>query len=393
MSSGLTKIFLHLGYEKTGTTATQNLLTVANPHLAEMGVFYPVRRNIEDALKGKGTSGNIRAKEPVAPQLLKAVRENPGYSTYIFSSEIVFWEIADQIPVVHNQISPEYDLSVVISVREPLEMLQSYYGQEIKRNGYFGEIEGFVDGKQHLIHASDIVAVCSDLGITVKLFNYSVAKRDISKCLLEYFGIPQALVDHWEKQIPAIMNRSLTYEERNLIKSANKVLGKEYGRRLSDALVVGFSEIASEPPEIPKTISEKVVQKNIDAAAFINQYLSPKNQISLQTIKRAGDLEHTRFTTAQWDAVFETLAEDIEHLRQSRLEIERVQHENVQLQKEARSLKKKIEHLGSKVNELKSEKLKIFRKNNQLQAERDHAYRYPWKYLRSALKQRFPSDK
>ena len=82
-----TKLFLHIGHGKTGTSAIQSSLAIASERLAALGIEYPIDTKLRDrASQLEITSGNWKPKSETSltDQLLEITRRNKKNSTIIF---------------------------------------------------------------------------------------------------------------------------------------------------------------------------------------------------------------------------------------------------------------------------------------------------------------------
>ncbi|MEP1354522.1 MAG: hypothetical protein ABJK75_10935 [Tateyamaria sp.] len=358
------KIILHIGHGKTGTTATQNLLTVYSAELQEVGITYSVSAKLAElASKGKIQSGNfpywrVEDFSKLKKYIENTLIDNPNSETLLFSSEIVFSTIADLLPLLHQEYSTEFDFLVVMAVREPLEMLQSHYSQAIKRGGFYGGIMEIAERERHLVTAANIVNVCKRLSVDLKILNYSALGYAINPSLMAAFGVPQSIVKNMHQAERKTANRSLTAQERGMIKSINLFFGAQVGSKCSDALVENLGEIPSEPVETPADAIARVVALNADAADVVNGWLAPNDRLKLQSKADAPSGEHALLCKEQFDSVFEVLGNSLPAAG------DQLQHEKEQLQRE----------------------------KEQLQRSLMRAYRYPWKYFRKAWRLRFSKE-
>ena len=132
-----TKLFLHIGHGKTGTSAIQSSLAIASEKLAALGIEYPINAKLRDrASQLEITSGNWKPKSEtsLAEQLLEITRKNKNNSTIILSSESLFWLVPDLL-CRKSDWEDFIDLHIIMAVREVEEMLSSEYQQLVKRHG------------------------------------------------------------------------------------------------------------------------------------------------------------------------------------------------------------------------------------------------------------------
>lgn len=312
------KVFLHIGHGKTGTTATQNLLTLKAPELRARGICYPEVRARSEAEEGRITSGNLGFRDSAEPwvrdRILRAMADAPGCPAYVFSNEVVFWSILPQLPAL-AELSARCDLTVVLVLREPVDMLKSVYSQMIKRGGFTGALEDLLERESHLNHALRVVEACEALGIGIGLLNYSVLGHAIAPRLFALFGAEGLLDAATDPPALRTANRSLTLEERRIVKALNRTFGAEMGARCSDALVERLPRIAAEPPEISPELEARIVEKNREAAEALNRRLPAGDAIRLAASGGVSEAAAARLSAAQLDVILGTLHFEMEKLR------------------------------------------------------------------------------
>ena len=81
-----TKLFLHIGHGKTGTSAIQSSLAIASDNLRSRGINYPIGSTLRDrASRLEITSGNWEPKPDISlsDQLLSIAEQNQDDSVII----------------------------------------------------------------------------------------------------------------------------------------------------------------------------------------------------------------------------------------------------------------------------------------------------------------------
>ena len=106
-----TKLFLHIGHGKTGTSAIQSALAIASEELAKRGISYPIQPSLRDrASRLEITSGNWQPNPEISlsDQLLEIEKKNQNNSKIVLSSESLFWLIPDLIQRKNILINFQY---------------------------------------------------------------------------------------------------------------------------------------------------------------------------------------------------------------------------------------------------------------------------------------------
>lgn len=239
------KVILHIGHGKTGTSAIQSFLATNADRLERVGVRYPSHDSFEAAKKGGISSGNCSSDATQAFQKIKQELKNTDGRTLLFSSEFLF----NQREVVCSLIEGlkgNVEFEILMFVRNPLEMINSVYHQSVKRSGEVRSFEEVAIGERHLLEAVDWHQALGALGVRVKTFNYSKRKTTVVPTFLEALGCEAVLEDSAATASQnRTVNRSLSFTELKLVRMANREFGALFGMKLSDRLVETSPDVKS----------------------------------------------------------------------------------------------------------------------------------------------------
>ena len=182
-----TKLFLHIGHGKTGTSAIQSSLAIASERLAALGIEYPIDTELRDrASQLEITSGNWKPKSETSltDQLLEITRRNKKNSTIILSSESLFWLVPDLLSR-RSDWGDFIDLHIIMAVREVEEMLSSEYQQLVKRHGNSMLLRQFIRTRNfvssHHAKAAEIIDLMS-----TQNFQYNYQLLEAQKRYIEF---------------------------------------------------------------------------------------------------------------------------------------------------------------------------------------------------------------
>lgn len=268
------KVYLHIGHGKTGTSAVQSVLAREHQRLAEQGILYPYHSNFERAARGHISCGNLElspAQGDWIDGITTVLMKDSSPLTYVFSSEWMFWhldELIDRLPSIRT----DYEPIILLSVRNPLDMLASEYQQSVKRGGYSGSFSEFARSREfqcvHTLRAAALVRRMDQSLLSYRLFNYSALSSQIVPAILEAMTIDKGLYND-----VGIVNRSLSGSELLAVRVVNSLMGKNAGMRLSDALVNDLPGIAAEYPALSPEVSAEISKNMTDAVDVLNQRL------------------------------------------------------------------------------------------------------------------------
>ena len=281
-----TKLFLHIGHGKTGTSAIQSALAIASDDLAKRGINYPIQQSLRDrASRLEITSGNWEPIPEVSltDQLLEIAKSNYNNSTIVLSSESLFWLIPELIQK-KSTWGAHVDLHIILAVREIEEMLSSEYQQRVKRHGDAMPLEQFLKARHfvssHHAKAAEVIELMTQSKITNTIINYSEHKRDISKLIFKLIGAENLYPS--SQMTGAIINRSMSRKELEILITINALYFSRFpwiSTRISDALIKNQPKLEAQQCKIAKQQLQKVYDKNDPYLRTINAFLDSKEQL------------------------------------------------------------------------------------------------------------------
>ena len=292
-----TKLFLHIGHGKTGTSAIQSSLAIASDNLRGKGINYPIGSTLRDrASRLEITSGNWEPKPDISlsDQLLSIAEQNQDDSAIILSSESLFWLIPELIKN-KSQWENQLDLHIILAVREIEEMLSSEYQQRVKRHGDAMPLEQFIRARHfvssHHEKAAEVIGLMSQENITNTIINYSQHKKDISQVIFKLIGAEELYPA--EQMSGAIINRSLSAKELEILITINALYYNKYpwiSTKISDALIKKQPKIEAQQCKISRQQLEKIYERNDHYLKTINACLEPSEQLtSASTLNQRKD--------------------------------------------------------------------------------------------------------
>ena len=282
-----TKLFLHIGHGKTGTSAIQSALAIASEDLAKRGINYPIQQALRDrASRLEITSGNWEPTSEVSltNQLLEIAKSNYKNSKIILSSESLFWLVPE---LIQNKSTWEthIDLHIILAVREIEEMLSSEYQQRVKRHGDAMPLEQFLRARHfvssHHAKAAEVIELIAQSNITNTIINYSEHKRDISQLIFKLIGAEDLYPT--SQMAGAIINRSMSRKELEILITINALYYNRFpwiSTRISDALIKNQPKLEAQQCKIAKQQLQKVYETNDPYLQTINAFLDSKEQLT-----------------------------------------------------------------------------------------------------------------
>jgi hypothetical protein len=297
-----TKLVLHIGHGKTGTSAIQSALAIASEDLSRRGITYPIQQSLRDrASRLEITSGNWdpTPNTSLTNQLINISKNNKDNSIIVLSSESLFWLIPKLLKDKSSWDS-YIDIHIILAVREIEEMLSSEYQQRVKRHGDSMPLEQFLRARHfvssHHAKASEIIESMSQLNITNTIINYSKHKKDISQLIFKLIGAEELYPA--DTMAGAIINRSLSRKELEIMITINALYFERFpwiSAKISDALIKNQPKLEAQQCKIAKQQLRTVYEKNDNYLQIINSCLEPTEQLkSLLCLSHEASEDHTQ---------------------------------------------------------------------------------------------------
>ena len=282
-----TKIVLHAGHGKTGTSAIQSALAISADALLKSNISYPIDPNERQrAARFEITSGNWKHNPSISlsEQCIQLAADNKAGHTIVLSSESLFWHLSDFISQ-KEQWDQFVEIHVILAVRELEEMLSSEYQQRVKRHGESKPFEQFLK-RRHFISshhkkAAEVLTQLSQNNIPITLINYSKHKQTISRRVFEAIGCGEHFPA--EQMNDLVINRSLSQKELQMLMMINALYYDQFpwiSARLSDALAKNLPNTETQRSRISAKSLEKLYLKNDEYLQIINSHLSAEEPLT-----------------------------------------------------------------------------------------------------------------
>ncbi|ACK69981.1 hypothetical protein PCC7424_1541 [Gloeothece citriformis PCC 7424] len=243
----MTKLYLHIGTPKTGTTSIQHFLTVKREELLEQGFLYPVSGTINHEPGKLMNHDKLYAaiqhklNLPVSNRIYKQAEwrqsletewnrfhseiESHSRENVVISAESFSGLTIDGIKLIQENLS-KYEVKIIVYIRKQDDLLQSLYNQLVKIGMYGHDVHKFIiDKKPSYIYYYDFIESWANLfgkdNIRVRVFE----KQQFKKGLLEDFmeAIDLKTYNNYSKNI-SLVNDSPTTETTKLMMILNDLL-------------------------------------------------------------------------------------------------------------------------------------------------------------------------
>jgi hypothetical protein len=304
-------ITMHIGHDKTGSSAIQSALALNENLLRDCGLEYLQDGSFEDAARGHISSGN-RAAFRSAPEFRAEI-------DYLFSGEAFVKDVIAENDIWKKMVKNRSGISkVIIYTRDLFGHFFSQWGQSIKRGGSSKGADIYAKSYDVYPKLVRVIDKLEAQGIPFELYNYSKHQHDIVGHFMQVL-LPNdyAAILAQIEPVSAPVNRSLSLAEYELQKHFNRHYGKMSSRFVSDALVNRLPNIASEKPVLDQATIERVVENNRAGAERLNGILPEGQKLDLEvSVKPTSSSQDTLFgfSAEQLGVVAESVCQKMEQL-------------------------------------------------------------------------------
>ena len=285
------RLKLHIGHGKTGSSYLQSWFACNSELLLEeFGIFYPGEH--QNAEKGHFSMGNRHELDDFIStnRPRRWIRKHLQFSEKKFSLNSLFFSfegLTRKFSLYRNKLVRRAellgisDIDVLLIVRDPLDHACSVYNQMVKRHGYFGSLDEWLETynfTDHLLQTIQELSENTDLW-NLRIEHYDKVSTSLSDLAINWLNTPPS---SFYNQTPnSIVNRSLTYDELCLMRIVNKKLSVDKSRLLGERLVNQFPESISFNPQPSANSAKRFVDKWNEKVEIINSLIPRGAQLQL----------------------------------------------------------------------------------------------------------------
>lgn len=306
------KLFLHIGHGKTGSSFLQSWLA-ANADLitSRTSLIYPLSAPgdaITDprALQGRFSQGNgalldSLLKQRDRPERLRRWVRSLAQERSLIGSDLnglvfSFEGWAKQFDAMVEALMALADVwevecvEVFLVVRDPLEHACSVYSQVVKRHGYTGSLDQWLQTyafPNRLLRALKAMASAGSR-LRLRAIHYGRQRQHLVRECQSWLGLDP--VDTWLSPQTQRVNRSLTLNELELMRVLNS--------RIGDAAAVVGEHLVDRLPDLVAAVikpSDQIVdfflRRWAEPVHLINTYLPASAHLQLLELASSGHSE------------------------------------------------------------------------------------------------------
>jgi len=306
-------LFLHIGHDKTGSTALQTSFTASRASLLDKGVNYPATGddawevNHDEMVPCGNARQLLQSKDSFSRQLTTITDKQ---SSVLFSSELLFENLSSlgDLSFIKNAATAAgfHDVSILLFIRNPLPHGVSVWQQRVK--GWQGEVTSLdewisnkYDTPRKVCDTLKSFAQTPEIKLSIRL--YDTVHSNLHRECEHWLGLPEGtLVVH-----SARTNRSLTASEAELQRCLNQRLGPS-GKMFGFRLVNRLPDLPADFP-VPSRIAQQECLKQLrPALEEVNKVLPLDQQYSLTLLSVENAGTSYSFNREQIDIIAEGIA-------------------------------------------------------------------------------------
>ena len=245
----MSKLLLHIGHPKTGSTAIQVACARSASQLADEGIVYPDHVSTELALAGHFAGGNVTRNHLIGSYEKVQSAVGPNKSIF-YSCEGLFDDLAEPSCQIAELKNIGTDISVLMFVRNPVEYALSFYQQKIKEGVYTGSADDFLSEFEQVGQTEIVLNHLDTLAIPLTLHSFDDKRDQVIELTELWLGVPELTLERLDG---TTVNRSPTRAEQTFLGGLSARLGPSGSDHIGHALVNELPDIASELPSLSKT--------------------------------------------------------------------------------------------------------------------------------------------
>lgn len=328
------EIVVHIGHNKTGSSAIQTLLSRNRNRLAEFGVEYPHQASLDAAARGEVSAGN--------PEAFKSFSGNAS-GRVLFSSETFL----NRVDTKRNFVDVLNDLpgkkKIICFTRDLVAHFASTYGQYIKRKAGTDTSRSFVSQYEVFAKLERTIRAANNAGHEMVLANYSRHNSDLEVLFMELIlGEKAAEFLQGANRFEGVVNRSLTSGELEFQRQFNRHSDHKTSGYISDVLVNALPAIEADRITIDHQTYDALVEKTRTPISFINEHLPVDEQINVEAtdqVREADDAKRLYFNRDQIDVLVASIAEQMKSRSIRQTEIQALRDVAVKIEAAAPELR------------------------------------------------------
>lgn len=267
----MSTLWLHIGHDKTGSSALQRALALRHPALAAQGIAYPLcRPHRVLARMGQAGTGN---GDVLLGRRLPACAAGPR--GVLFSHEGIFTALAEDFDTTVQQITRARAalglerIKILLFIRNPVAHAGSLYQQEVRHRGLTEGADAYFARYTRCETVWQVLRrlqACGDMDVRVE--NYSHVKERLGAVMADWLDLG---ADVLATDTGARINRGCTSAELSALRHLN-ACAPQATPLAARALRLLRPHAHAARVVAGYAAQEQLWRNNADAMALVNRY-------------------------------------------------------------------------------------------------------------------------
>lgn len=304
----MTKLYLHIGHPKTGSSALQVSFARSMQTLRKWEIYYPEHRSTRMAQSGMFTAGNLN-RVKLFESYYEHCAEFPDAKAIFYSCEGLFDDLDQPESQVLRLAEAGVEIKLLMFLRNPVEFALSFYQQKVKSAGYVGSVDDYLSTFDHLDQVGRVLDLTTRHGIDLTLYSFDRNKKTLLELAEKWLGLPTGTLEQPER---APTNRSVTRAEQAFLSSLSAHLGPSGTDHIGKNLTNQLPSVPKELPALSRKAYEGFVTRIAPKVDELNTVLSPELQYQVTPYEHLYEHEpaqgHFEFSKEQIDVITQALA-------------------------------------------------------------------------------------
>jgi hypothetical protein len=299
------QLHLHVGHGKTGSSFLQSWWALNRSALLEEAqLHYPLASDHAKAISSRFSMGNgsaldqalQRCKTPSSKRrwwrrmLASTASGTRSQNGVLFSAERWTRHLPAQCSALLDMADAcgIEKLNLWLLVRDPLDHAVSVYGQMVKRHGFCGGLDAWLDAydfPQVLLNFLEVFQAMPER-VALHVDHYGRSKHQLLEKMQAWLKLPGEA--SWQKPAQSAVNRSLTADELNLMRWLNGRFG-DHAAPVGELLVDRLPDLLPVRLQVTRTKRDQFLTRWQPCIDRINQRLPPHAQLQLSASDQFND--------------------------------------------------------------------------------------------------------
>jgi hypothetical protein len=237
--------------------------------LADQGFYYPHDEQVALGKNMRISGGNFQRLDDLDALQEAADQRN---QSLLFSGERLLIDFSRNDDLFERLAARNYEINILLFIRNPFETFRSGYIQAVKRNGCTSSFEQYCEINKFAPKMVSLVGKlhkgCEKYEVNLTVLNYDTHRLSLIERVATFLGLEA----HSMQGVKQRVNRSLNPSEIQVQRKFNQYFGAQSYQFISDVLYEELPHVESTPIMPSRESYTKIVD-------YLNQSIRETNEI------------------------------------------------------------------------------------------------------------------